>query len=725
MTFLDRYIQTAGVTFTPPAFHRWACLSLVAAALADRVWLEKLKKHVYPNLYVMLVGPSGCGKGEALDMMMKLASDVPSLLGRILRGGLTKQRLLDILGGRSTKREKGEAVVSEAKANTSPWIIYPELYNSLGAGGPVAEAFIANLTDLYTGSPVPMTEGTRTWGDVVIEKYCMRGNVEVLTPAGWKALDRCESTETMLQWQPGGALSWTIGKLVTMEHAGVLHTWQSPLHHCSYTPEHRIPTYGGRSKQQLKVESAARVSQLKEASIPITGVLASGAENPLWLRLLLAIQADGCIQHRGRAVYFGLKKQRKIDRLFGLCAALGIPVVELKSRPTGQRLFKLRHAIVDQIKAVLGPDKHFGPWLLQLSAEGRRVFLDEIVWWDGHESRTGKGNQRNGYSSRHEENVKWVATVCHLSGKAAYIAQRPSAWYVTIRDQDRTTLCQKAHRVETYDGTVYCVEVPSSYVLVRSNGKIHVTGNCVNWTAGTTESWLKKSLSPEAILSGFFGRTVTITGTYQDEWIEAVFPQNYNDLWRLLTGQLEQICQMAGPIALSPEAQHIRVQWMRSREVPTDPFLRPMYQRDDDLFLKLCMVLAACDLSYTVTRDHALRARDLVRERWAPGAALVRVAQSKPESDQLETISSYIRQAGRMDHSTLVHKCSGRGIMAKTVNSVIDTLTQGGRVTMDVVGRKRWYQWQAGRPMAAVDVQPEVELAAAEPQAADLHPQTS
>lgn len=419
MTFLDRYIQTAGVTFTPPAFHRWACLALVAAALADRVWLEKLKKHVYPNLYVMLVGPSGCGKGEALDMMMKLASGIPSLMERILRGGLTKQRLLDILGGRSTKREKGEAVVSEAKANTAPWIIYPELYNSLGAGGPVAEAFIANLTDLYTGSPVPMTEGTRTWGDVVIEKYTL------------------------------------------------------------------------------------------------------------------------------------------------------------------------------------------------------------------------------------------------------------------------------------------------------------------NWCSGTTESWLKKSLSPEAILSGFFGRTVTITGTYQDEWIEAVFPQNYNDLWRLLTGQLEQICQMAGPIALSPDAQHIRVQWMRSREVPTDPFLRPMYQRDDDLFLKLCMVLAACDLSYTVTRDHALRARDLVRERWAPGAALVRVAQSKPESDQLETIGSYIRQAGRMDHSTLVHKCSGRGIMAKTVNSVIDTLTQGGRVTMDVVGRKRWYQWQVGRSMAAVDVQPEVELAAAGPQPADLHPQTS
>ena len=409
MNFLDRYIHTAGVTFTPPAFHRWACLSLVAAALADRVWIEKLKKQVYPNIYVLLVGPSGCGKGEAIDTALMHAKGVPALLSRILRGGLTKQRLLDILGGRTTKREKGEAVVSEQEANKAPWIVYPELYNSLGAGGPIAESFIANLTDLYSGSPVPMTEGTRTWGDVVIEKYIL------------------------------------------------------------------------------------------------------------------------------------------------------------------------------------------------------------------------------------------------------------------------------------------------------------------NWLAGTTESWLKKSLSPEAILSGFFGRTVTIVGSYNDYWCEASYPPNYNDLLRICQGQLEQISQMAGPVALTPEAQHVRVQWMQSREVPTDPFLRPMYQRDDDLFLKLCMVLAACDLSYTVSREHAIRARDLVRERWAPGAALVRIAQAKPESDQLETVSGYIRQAGRIDHSTLIHKCSGRGIMAKTANSVIDTLLQGGRVTMEAIGRKRWYQWQAGRMLPAV-----AEPAEVEPQTADL-----
>ena len=82
MTFLDRYIHTAGVTFTPPAFHRWACLSLVAAALADRVWIEKPKKQAHPNAYLLLAGPAGCGKGDALDMMKKLASDVPPLLGR-------------------------------------------------------------------------------------------------------------------------------------------------------------------------------------------------------------------------------------------------------------------------------------------------------------------------------------------------------------------------------------------------------------------------------------------------------------------------------------------------------------------------------------------------------------------------------------------------------------------------------------------------------------------
>jgi len=33
---------------------------------------------------------------------------------------------------------------------------------------------------------------------------------------------------------------------------------------------------------------------------------------------------------------------------------------------------------------------------------------------------------------------------------------------------------------ETWDGAVYCVSVPSSYLLVRRNGKVCVTGNCQN-----------------------------------------------------------------------------------------------------------------------------------------------------------------------------------------------------------------------------------------------------
>ena len=121
------------------------------------------------------------------------------------------------------------------------------------------------------------------------------------------------------------------------------------------------------------------------------------------------------------------------------------------------------------------------------------------------------------------------------------------------------------------------------------------------------------------------------------------------------------------------------------------------------------MVLAACDLSYTVSRSTPFG-----RATWsASDGRLGRRSSASRRLSQSQTswrrVSGYIRQAGRIDHGTLIHKCSGRGIMAKTVNSVIDTLVQGGRVTIDLVGRKRWYQWQAGRMLPAVAEPAEVE----------------
>ena len=53
MTFLDYYMQYCGESEVPHRWHRWAGISLLAAALADRVGIDRgSNKWLVPNLYV-------------------------------------------------------------------------------------------------------------------------------------------------------------------------------------------------------------------------------------------------------------------------------------------------------------------------------------------------------------------------------------------------------------------------------------------------------------------------------------------------------------------------------------------------------------------------------------------------------------------------------------------------------------------------------------------------
>jgi hypothetical protein len=212
--FFDVYAQSIGQTPIPIKFHRWSALSLVAAILENRVWVRHYRQPLTPNLYVLLVGPSGAGKGSAIDGVLTLWQTLYGEAGRLLRGGLTKQRLLDVLGGRATGVVGGQARVVQVNPNPHPWIVSPELYNALGSGGPVAESFIANLTDLYTYSPVAVSEGTRTWGTVTMHDVCIN----------WLAGSTAQWLRRSLS--PDAILSGFFGRVVAVE--GVYaETWSS------------------------------------------------------------------------------------------------------------------------------------------------------------------------------------------------------------------------------------------------------------------------------------------------------------------------------------------------------------------------------------------------------------------------------------------------------------------------------------------------------------------
>lgn len=72
--YYDEYFEYAGAGTTEPPiiFHRWAGLSIIGAMLGRQIYLPFGHGKIYPNQYIMLMGPAGCRKSTAINIATKL-----------------------------------------------------------------------------------------------------------------------------------------------------------------------------------------------------------------------------------------------------------------------------------------------------------------------------------------------------------------------------------------------------------------------------------------------------------------------------------------------------------------------------------------------------------------------------------------------------------------------------------------------------------------------------
>jgi hypothetical protein len=68
--WIDGYMKFTENTEPPDSFKLWCAISTIAAALQRKCVLEWGTIKFYPNMYIVLVGPSGCRKGTAMGIAM-------------------------------------------------------------------------------------------------------------------------------------------------------------------------------------------------------------------------------------------------------------------------------------------------------------------------------------------------------------------------------------------------------------------------------------------------------------------------------------------------------------------------------------------------------------------------------------------------------------------------------------------------------------------------------
>ncbi len=95
--FLSMYFNYIGDTECPATYHRWSCLSILAAWIGRRYYLPFGHRNINSNIYTMLMGGPGARKNTAINIAVDFLKK--SGYDSISAERTTKEKFLQDLAG--------------------------------------------------------------------------------------------------------------------------------------------------------------------------------------------------------------------------------------------------------------------------------------------------------------------------------------------------------------------------------------------------------------------------------------------------------------------------------------------------------------------------------------------------------------------------------------------------------------------------------------------------
>jgi hypothetical protein len=336
-------------------------------------------------------------------------------------------------------------------------------------------------------------QSERYWG-----KKCKFRHCEVLSDTGWISIAEAAKHPKMriAQWSKNGQisfeepLSWFVdkytGKSIVIENQRIYQ---------ESTPDHKMPLYYDGNIIDRKVNEYPHSGKY---SALLSGIYKGGTLHlsDSIIMLMVAFQADG--SWNGNGIRFHISKDRKIKRLRAILDLSNLVYTE----NSGTFLISTKNKVCDMIRALMGRDKLFGPWLFMFTKETLLTFLEELHYWDGYSDES-----RDQYFTTNLNNAVWVQTIAHLCNKAVLISHQDNSktdsfgnkmlYKLTIRESitPATSAIDRRTKQVTNE-TIYCPTMPSGYFMCREHGIISVTGNS-NHGINYDESYKKFALVNE------------------------------------------------------------------------------------------------------------------------------------------------------------------------------------------------------------------------------------
>lgn len=363
--------------------------------------------------------------------------------------------------------------------------------------------------------------------DYIILDRCVDAETEYFNGTEWKKMPDYVDGEGVLTWYPDGHAAVEVPKRYInvpsdepFYHytSNTLDMCLSASHRVIYEVSHHVKGSPLREKTCKEVfEKWNADSNGFRGRIPLTFSLKEDVvidENIL--RVAVMINADGSYREKLVTINGSCKnpnnpenlahdiyevrvyKPRKIERARMLLQNAGIDFCENDVAASKERANGLTGKSF-LFRFPFNPKTFPSDWIY-LSHELKEAFLDELMCWDGSVQTNENIPNRNGgvgtatskrYSSSKKHDIDLVQMIAHSCDYSTrlredkrgtsfnYQLSLRSNRFSKMTKEDNSPNVMKTGKFEqVYVDRKYCFETASSYLVLRRNGKMFVTGNC-------------------------------------------------------------------------------------------------------------------------------------------------------------------------------------------------------------------------------------------------------
>ncbi len=364
---------------------------------------------------------------------------------------------------------------------------------------------------------------------------CVDASTEFLTPTGWKRIDEYEEGDKVAQWLQltDKAEFVTPTEYIDMPCDEMYHLKTAKGLDQMLTENHRVP-YFKRATGLLAETTAAKMydadRKLKagwQDGLPVTflapdrkGIHLSAVN----IRVMVAVIADGwfsCMSTKRCVVK--VKKNRKKIRMRELLRNADIKYTESQKDYLTAKDYSVFTFYAPR------REKEFTTFWWDATESQLKIIIDEVRYWDSSDRRSS-AFAFSTFVERSAEFIQYAAVATkRVASLHCQTRERRGAvekeYVVYVRGNGnplriRGGLTKKSNiaKVKAPGGRCYCFSVPSTYLILRRNGCVFVTGN-----TGKTNSalwaadYLKKIGQVNRVL------VVAPLSTLWDVWQQAIF----------------------------------------------------------------------------------------------------------------------------------------------------------------------------------------------------------